>query len=175
MSHSALSSPLAIKSRDPDLSNTNPFITKIANPFNPPHFSHSTNLKMFAPAQTTVSISGNKATIAFAAEIQLFKQFLLSSHTTRNEQIIRYHFDDADEEEYRLTDQGRQNNAVFLPPFAKTLTLTFSYKFDGGQVKTSKVRSGGPYSLDGLQSIMLAVENGDDVDYNDVIAQIIFK
>lgn len=131
---------------------------------------------MSAPAKTTVSVSGNTATISFAPETKLFKHFTLSSHTTKSEQIIGVKVDDQSEKEYRITEKGSQNETVELPPAAKTLTFTFSYEAEAkGQPKTSKVRSGGPFALGNLQSIILAVENGDDVDYNDVLVQLLFK
>ncbi|KAM0702203.1 hypothetical protein Q7P35_011113 [Cladosporium inversicolor] len=123
---------------------------------------------------TTVSNSSNTSTITFDPEIDLFKQFTLSSHTTKYQQIVTVKIDDQKETEYRLTGDGSKPETVFLPSKAKTVVFTFSYEADGKQ-QTSKIRSGGPYALGELQSIMLAVENGDDVDYNDVLVQLLFK
>jgi hypothetical protein len=129
---------------------------------------------MSASAKTTVSVNGNTATISFAPGTGLFKQFTLSSHTTKSQQVVTVNVDGQSEKEYRLKGEQSQLDTVPIPPTTRTLAFTFSYEADGAS-KTSKVRSGGPFALGDLQSIMLAVENGDDVDYNDVLVQLLFK
>ena len=126
---------------------------------------------------TAVSNSSNTSIITFAPETTLFKQFTLSSHTTKSSQIVTLAIDDQKETEYRrLTSDSSKPETVSLSPKAKKLVFTFSYEAADGKPKAStKVRSGGPYALGDLQSIMLAVENGDDVDYNDILVQLPFK
>jgi len=129
---------------------------------------------MSAAAKTTVSTSGNTTTIVFPPVPGFFRHFTLSSHTTKNQQIVSVKFDNQSEQEYRLTGGADQSQTVPIPPMVQKVVFAFSYEANG-ESKTSRVRSGGPFALGVLQSIILAVENGDDVDYNDVLVQLLFK
>jgi hypothetical protein len=122
----------------------------------------------------TVSASGNTATVTFPSEAIVYRNFTLTSHTTKSQQIVSIKVDDESAKEYRIAGGDGKGSTATLPKTAKKVVFTFTYDADG-ESKTSKVRVGGPWAWEGTQSMIMCAENGDDVDYNDAMVQLAFK
>lgn len=120
---------------------------------------------------TTLSVSGNEATVILADAEELNKQYTITSNSSRK-QIISVKVDSGSATEHQITGEGTKNEAVVLPKSAKKVVFTLSYESDGKK-KPSEVKAGGPYFIGLLQVAAIASENGDDVDFNDAVVQIL--
>ena len=120
---------------------------------------------------TTLSVSGNEATIVFATAEGLNKQYTITSNSSRK-QIISAKVDDGSATEHQITGGGTKNQAVVLPKSAKKVVLTLSYESDCKK-NPSELKTGGPYFFGLVQIAAVTAENGDDTDYNDAVVQFL--
>ena len=124
---------------------------------------------------STITTTGNEATLNLISSIGVYKQLTLSSNSSR-EQIMRVELDDDRERamEYRFTGEGTVGRILNLPPTTRKVVLAFSHQADGKQ-KPSELKVGGPYLFGSVQTGIIVAENGDDQDFNDALAQLLVK
>ena len=122
---------------------------------------------------STLSRSGNKATYTFGPDGGRPKQYNISSDSSRK-QFVTVKVDEQAEKEHQIVGNGTKNEAVLLPIDARQVVFTFNYEADGKK-KPSEVQTGGPWVFAGVQVGAIASENGDDVDFNDAVVQILVK
>ena len=62
-----------------------------------------------------------------------------------------------------------------IPQEAKKIVLTFSYEEKDEKQKPSTLKAGGPYDIGRVNIVAVVAENGDDVDFNDAVAQFVIR
>lgn len=122
---------------------------------------------------TTVSVSGNQATITFAPDSGKYKTYTIASHSSR-QQIVSLKVDSESPKEHQITGEGHKTAAAPLPQGTKNVVLTFAFDKEGQKV-ASQLTSGGPYDIGKLQLVVVVAENGDDADYNDAVVQFMVR
>ncbi|GJN76037.1 hypothetical protein PLICBS_010148 [Purpureocillium lilacinum] len=113
----------------------------------------------------------NKAEIFFETGEQWARQNLrIKVNTTRTQNVTIQ----ADDEQFSATGSGESNKIIFERAFSpprKKFSITFKYDGGDGKLAPSKLKSGGPYNIGTYRMLVVVAENGDDSDYNDVVAE----
>ena len=121
---------------------------------------------------TTVSISGNEATVNFADDGKAKRYTFTSNSGFR--QIISTKVDDGTATEVQGAGEKAWNADVTLPHETKKVVFAFSVE-TGGKKQASRLNVGGPYEIGPMQIAIIVAENGDDADFNDAVVQVYIK